>query len=58
MKEFEIRRIFLSEETDQIWRMQKNADEFIAHYPKHRQWLNMAIDEVLNGISYLPNGKT
>lgn len=49
MKEFEIRRIFLSEETDQIWNMQKNAGEFIAHYPKHRQWLKMAIGEILNG---------
>ena len=35
IEEFEIRRIFLPEETDQIWKMQINADEFIAHYPKH-----------------------
>ncbi len=49
MKEFEVRRIFLPEDTVQIQKMQANAREFVKHYPKHEQWLNMAIDEVLKG---------
>jgi ribosomal protein S18 acetylase RimI-like enzyme len=49
MKDFEVVRILLKEETEQIRRMQLSAPEFIKHYPRHREWLDKAIKEVLDG---------
>jgi ribosomal protein S18 acetylase RimI-like enzyme/predicted transcriptional regulator len=46
---FIVRRIFLSDELESIKEMQINAKEFIDHYPRHREWLDMAINDVLNG---------
>ena len=45
----EIRRIFLPEDTEQILRMQADANVFREHYPEHRKWLEMALGEVLQG---------
>jgi ribosomal protein S18 acetylase RimI-like enzyme len=44
-----LKRIFLESETKQIRRMQLNAPEFTRHYPKHAQWLDKAIAEILDG---------
>jgi len=48
-RDFEIRRIFLPDEANQIRELQRNAPEFYRHYPKHDQWLDMAIEQILDG---------
>lgn len=50
MKEYEVRRVFLPDETETIREMQLRAPEFTKHYPKHAEWLDMAIKEVLDGV--------
>lgn len=50
MNDFEIVRIFLKEETEQLRNMQLSAPEFLQHYPKHPEWLAKAIREVLEGM--------
>lgn len=45
----EIRRVFLSEDADQIREMQSKAHVFRDHYPQHQSWLDMALREVLQG---------
>lgn len=49
LKDSEIRRIFLSEDTEQIRRMQADARVFREHYPEHSRWLDMALGEVVEG---------
>lgn len=44
-----VRRIFLSDELQAIKEMQLGAKEFVDHYPHHREWLEMALKEVLLG---------
>jgi GNAT superfamily N-acetyltransferase len=46
---YEVRRLFLPSETDQIRRMQLAAREFTDHYPRHAEWLEKAIAEILRG---------
>ena len=41
--------MFSEEETSQIRSMQLDAPEFTAHYPKHREWLEKALAEILDG---------
>jgi len=50
MKDFEVKRILMTDETARIREMQLSAPEFSRHYPKHAEWLDKAIDEVLYGI--------
>lgn len=45
-KEFEVRRIFLPDEAEEIKKLQHEASEFADHYPNHMQWLNKSIDEI------------
>jgi len=47
--QFEVRRIFLAEEANEIKNLQYEASEFKDHYPKHNQWLNKAITEITSG---------
>lgn len=47
--EFEVRRIFLTEEANEIKNLQSEASEFNNHYPKHDQWLNKVINEISIG---------
>lgn len=49
-RDFEIRRIFLPGEAREIRALQRNAPEFYRHYPKHDQWLDMAIEQVIDGV--------
>ena len=44
-----VRRIFLRDEAEQIFRLQANAEVFKRHYPEHAKWLRMAISEILEG---------
>lgn len=44
-----VRRIFLQGDADDIQRLQHNAPEFNQHYPKHHEWLKMAIAEIVAG---------
>jgi nucleoside phosphorylase/GNAT superfamily N-acetyltransferase len=44
-----IRRIFLSEEAEQIFSLQATAAVFRRHYPRHAEWLRMAIGEIVSG---------
>jgi ribosomal protein S18 acetylase RimI-like enzyme len=44
-----IKRIFLKEDAQEIFRLQEQADVFKRHYPDHRKWLRKAINEVLAG---------
>lgn len=48
-KSIQIRRIFLTRDADEIQHLQKDAPEFKRHYPKHNEWLKMAINEVISG---------
>ena len=41
-----IKRIFLETEAEGIERLQQNAPEFNKHYPKHSEWLQMAIKDI------------
>lgn len=45
----EVRRLFLPSETDRIRKMQLAAREFTDHYPRHEEWLEKAIAEILRG---------
>lgn len=49
MRDHFVKRVFLNAETDQIRAMQARAPEFTRHYPKHTQWLDKAILEILEG---------
>jgi len=49
LKEREIRRIFLYEDTEQIRLMQADEKIFREHYPEHSRWLNMALQDVVQG---------
>jgi ribosomal protein S18 acetylase RimI-like enzyme len=44
-----IKRIFLKEDAQEIFRLQEEADVFKRHYPDHRKWLRKAMNEVLAG---------
>ena len=48
-QDYVIRRILLEEEVNQIKNIQKAAPEFYANYPKHIEWLDMALAEILLG---------
>lgn len=48
-RDFVVRRIFLETETAEIKLMQKDAPEFINHYFDFKQWLDMALLEVIKG---------
>lgn len=50
--DIQIRRIFLEKDTAKIRVLQENAPEFKKHYPKHNQWLDFAIKEVIEGRRY------
>lgn len=47
--DFEIRRIFLEAEVNEIRGMQIGAPEFYNYYPYHNRWLDMALSEVISG---------
>lgn len=47
--DIQIRRIFLRDDAERIQELQKDAPEFNQHYPRHFDWLRMAIDEVVEG---------
>ena len=47
--DFEVRRIFLETEVNEIRAMQANAPEFYNYYPYHNEWLDMALSEVISG---------
>lgn len=49
MAEIHIRRIFLQRDAEEIQTLQQNAPEFRNHYPKHNEWLRMAIREIVEG---------
>jgi GNAT superfamily N-acetyltransferase len=49
LKDSEIRRIFLPEDTEQIRRMQAEVRVFSEHYPEHRRWLDITLREVIQG---------
>ena len=48
-KDFEVRRVFLPSEAEEIYRLQADADVFQRHYPRHREWLRMAVGEIAAG---------
>jgi ribosomal protein S18 acetylase RimI-like enzyme len=48
-QEIHIRRVFLREDADQIQLLQLDAPEFNRHYPRHLEWLKMALHEVVEG---------
>lgn len=50
--DIQIRRIFLKKDAEQIRYLQQNAPEFKKHYPKHNQWLDFALKEVIEGRRY------
>ena len=47
--DIEVKRIFLENEANEIRALESNAPEFINHYPNHSEWLDKAIDEIVNG---------
>jgi len=49
LRDFEIRRILLPDEASQIKALQRGAPEFSRHYPRHDQWLEAAIEDILAG---------
>ncbi|MBO1223641.1 MAG: GNAT family N-acetyltransferase [Candidatus Scalindua sediminis] len=49
LKESEIRRIFLDEDAEQTRLMQADEKIFRDHYPEHLRWLNMALQDVVQG---------
>lgn len=50
--DIQIRRIFLKEDATKIIELQENAKEFKEHYPRHKEWLNFAIKEIIEGRRY------
>lgn len=50
--DIQIRRIFLEKDASQIRTLQHDAPEFQKHYPKHNQWLDFALKEVIEGRRY------
>jgi GNAT superfamily N-acetyltransferase len=48
-QEVHIRRAFLREDAEQIQSLQLYAQEFSRHYPRHLEWLRMALNEVVEG---------
>lgn len=44
-----VRRIFLRDEAEQIFSLQAKAAVFQRHYPRHAEWLRMAIGEIVLG---------
>lgn len=49
MSEIQVRRIFLQADAVEIQCLQLNAPEFEKHYPKHNEWLRIAISEIVTG---------
>jgi len=49
LRDFEIRRILLPDEASQIKALQRGTPEFSRHYPRHDQWLEAAIEDILAG---------
>jgi GNAT superfamily N-acetyltransferase len=47
--DFEIRRIFIDNEANELRFLQANASEFNNHYPNHSRWLEKSINEIING---------
>lgn len=47
--DFEVRRIFLENEANEIRALQSKAPELYNHYPNHREWLAEAINAVIIG---------
>lgn len=48
----QVRRIFLKKDAEQIRNLQVNAKEFKTHYPRHADWLDFALKEVVSGKRY------
>ncbi len=49
MSQTQVRRIFVQRDADEIGRLHGSAAEFSQHYPKHHEWLKMAIAEIVTG---------
>jgi ribosomal protein S18 acetylase RimI-like enzyme len=49
MARYDVRRVFLAQEAAAIRTLQADAPEFKRHYPDHRRWLEMALEEVVRG---------
>ena len=47
--DFEVRRIFLENEANEIRALQSKAPELYNHYPNHSEWLDEAINAVIIG---------
>ena len=52
MTDIQIRRIVFEKEALEIKAMQIIAPEITEHYPRHEQWLDMAIKEIVDGKRY------
>lgn len=52
MNDIQIRRIIFEKDALKIKEMQIHAPEFSEHYPRHSQWLDMAISEIVEGKRY------
>lgn len=45
----QFRRVFLENEVNALIPLQRNASVFQKHYPKHSQWLNAAVKDIIAG---------
>jgi len=49
-KDYQLKRLLLKEELEEVNQLIRDAPEFTEHYPNHKKWLDNALKEVSEGI--------